>query len=197
MQNVQAAINLFISRGWITSTTPVFANGVSNGGGFAPLVSRTLNFRATSIYISSGLASVMPQTTVPTIYNLMQNDRVLGANGIAQAYSYYQNLLARGVRAQYNVLTPSPVFPERFRRIAGLTAADSQNIYNALKQNGFLDARDFLINDPASSNWRNVIPSQYASYLTEISSQLTVCYAQHMFYSDYNRRVLDFFNASR
>ncbi len=197
MQNVQAAINLFISRGSISAATPIFANGISNGGGFAPRVSLALNFRATSIFIASGTTPIISQTTVPTIWNLMQNDSTIGADGIAQAFSNYQNLLGRGVPAQYNLLAPSPVYPERFRRISSLTQTDSQTIYNALKQNGFLNSRDFLIQNPTVSNWSSVIPPQYNSSLNDISDQLTICYTEHKFYSDHDRRVLNFFNARR
>ena len=194
MQNVQAALNLFISRGWITSSTRIFANGISNGGAFAPRVSRALNFRGTSIFIAAGPSNVMLQTTVPTIWNVMQNDTTIGADGIAQATANYQNLLGRGVVAQYNLLSPSPVYPERFRRIGNLTAQDSQTIYSSLKQNGFLDSRDYLIQNPTLSNWASVIPPQYNIYLNEIGEQLSICYTEHKFYSDYNRRVLSFFN---
>ena len=197
MQNVQAAINLFVSRGLISAATPIFANGISNGGAFAPRVSLALNFRATSIFIASGTANILSQTTVPTIWNLMQKDTTIGADGIAQAFSNYQNLISRNIPAQYNLLAPSPVFPERFWRISGLTQTDSQTIYNALKQNGFLDSRDFLINNPTTSNWFSVIPPQYNSYLNDIFDQLKICYTEHEFYSDHDRRVLDFFNVNR
>ncbi len=195
MRNVQAAINSFVARGLITNLTPVFAVGVSNGGAFAPRVSRALNFRGTAIFIAAGTANIMAQTTVPTVWFLMQNDSTIGGDGSAQAFSNFQNLRSRGVPAQYNVLAPSPVYPERFWRVAGLSASDSRAIYNALKQNGWLDARGYLIQNPKTSNWQNVIPAQYNSYQTEIGGQLEICYAEHNFYSDYDRRLLDFFNA--
>lgn len=93
------------------------------------------------------------------------------------------------------MLAPSPVYPERFWRINGLTAQDSRAIYDALKQNAFLDERDYLIENPKTSNWQNVLPAQYNSYSSEIANQLVICYTEHNFYSDYDRRVLDFFNA--
>lgn len=71
MQNVQAAVNSFVARGLMTAATPVFATGISNGGAFAPRVSRTLNFRGTAIFIASGTINVMTQTTVPTIWQIM------------------------------------------------------------------------------------------------------------------------------
>ncbi len=67
MQNVQAAINSFVSRGLMTTSTPVFATGISNGGAFAPRVSRALNFRGTTVFIAAVTITVLSQTTVPTI----------------------------------------------------------------------------------------------------------------------------------
>lgn len=195
MQNVQAAINLFVSRGLMTAATPIFATGISNGGAFAPRVSRALSFRGTAIFIAAGTSNILSQTTVPTIWLLMSKDTTIGSDGNAQAFSNYQNLIGRGVPAQYNVLAPSPVYPERFWRITNLTADDSRVIYNALKQNGFLDGRDYLVQNPTISNWQSVIPAQYTSYSTEIANQLEICYTEHNFYSDYDRRVLDFFNS--
>jgi hypothetical protein len=197
IQNVQAAINLFISRGLMTSSTPVFAHGFSKGGGFSPRVSRALNFRATSINLLAGTPDIINITTVPTIWCIGQNDGTIMAGGVRQAYQNYLNLLSRNVPAQYHLALPSPVYPERFWRIPGLTANDSRSIYNALKSNGFLDERDNLIQDPDTSGWQSVIPSQYNSYSSSISDQLRICYTEHTFFSDYDRRVLDFFNAYR
>ncbi len=197
MQNVHAALNLFIARGWIAASTKVFANGISNGGAFAPRVGRALGFRGTSIFIAAGPVAVMSQTNVPTVWNLMQNDTTIGAEGISQARANYQNLLSRGVTAEYNLLAASPVYPQRFRRIRSLTAADSQTIHNSLKQNGFLDARDYLIQNPTVSNWASAIPPRYNARLNEIGDQLRICYAEHHIYSDYNRRVLRFFDAQK
>ena len=195
MQNVQAALNLFIARGWIAAATKVFANGVSNGGAFAPRVSRALGFNGTSIFIAAGPLNVMSQTAVPTVWNLTQNDGTIGADGINQARTNYQNLRARGVAAEYNLLAASPVYPERFWRIRSLTREDSQTIYNSLKANGFLDARDYLIQNPIVSNWASAVPPRYNSFLNEIGEQLKICYAEHHNFSDYNWRVLQFFDA--
>lgn len=197
MQNVQTAINTFIQRGLMTASTPVFASGVSNGGGFAPRVSAALNFRGTAIYIASGTVNVMSATTVPTIWCLMQNDQTIGASGIQQARDNYANLLSRSIRAEFNVNPPSPVYAERFWRIPGLTESDSQTIYNSLKANGILDERDYQRQSPFTSGWQNYVPAQYNSYLDDILTQLEVCYTEHEFFSDYNRRVLRFFNSLR
>ena len=197
IQNVQAAINLFIQRGLITVTTPVFAHGFSKGAGFSPRVARALNFKATSMTGLAGTPDIINITTIPTIWCMPVNDGTIMVAGVQQSYNNYLNLVGRGVPAQHHKFMPSPVYPERFWRIAGLSQNDSRTIHAALKQNGILDGRDFLVQDPDVSGWQSAVPAQYNSFLQGIGEQLRICYAEHNFFSDYNRRVLDFFAAYR
>ena len=197
VKNVQAVIASLVARGRMAANDPLFAYGVSNGGGFSSRVSVLLNFRAGAISIAAGIGPFLDAGSVPFIWNLAENDdnEGVGAEGNARALQNYNALRARGIAAQYLVNPPSPVYPQRFARIAGLTAADSQTIYNSLKTGGFLDAQDFLRQNPQTSSWASVIPSQYAAQRTEIGEQLSVCYARHNFYSDYSNKVAAFFSA--
>lgn len=197
IQNVQAAINLFISRGWITASTSLFAHGFSKGAGFSPRVSRALNFKATSMNLLAGTPDIINITTIPIIWCIAINDGTIMPGGVQQSRNNYQNLLNRGVPAEYHLAVPTPVYPERFWRISGLTATDSQAIHAALRQNGFIDRRNFLLSDPDTSGWESAIPAQHTSFVSSIRDQLRICYTEHTFFSDYNRRVLDFFNTYR
>jgi hypothetical protein len=197
IQNVQAAINLFISRGLMTASTPVFAHGFSKGAGFSPRVARALNFRATSMNLLAGTPDIINITTIPIIWSIAINDGTIMPGGVQQSRNNYQNLVNRGVPAQYHLAVPTPVYPERFWRISGLSAADSQAIHAALREGGFIDGRDYLVADPDISGWESAIPAQYNSFTNSIRDQLRICYTEHTFFSDYNRRVLDFFNSFR
>lgn len=196
ISNIQAIIANLQQRGLLSANTPLVAQGTSRGGIFSSLVVYYLNFRADAIYIAYGANLIMPQTTVPTIFCLAANDdqAMVGDAGNQNAYNQVLNLQGRGIMASYNLHPSSPVYPERFWRIANLTVDDSHAIYNALKANGFLDSRDFLIQNPRESNWQSVIPSQYQLYMNGISTVLGAAYANHSFYSDYNSRVLRFFS---
>jgi len=196
ISNIQAIIANLQQRGLLSANTPLLAQGTSRGGIFSSLVVYYLNFRADAIYIAYGANLIMPQTTVPTIFCVAANDdqAMVGEAGNQNAYNQVANLRDRGIMASYNLHPSSPVYPERFWRIANLTADDSHAIYNALKANGFLDSRDFLIQNPRGSNWQSVIPPQYQFYTSGISSVLGAAYASHNFYSDYNARVLRFFS---
>jgi len=199
MQRVAALRNELIDQGTMRATDPLYLFGVSGGGMFASLFSQQevqneLDFtvKATALMVSPGYSQVMVSTssTVPTIFLLAQNDTAIPN---AQAVENFNFLVSRGIPSQLWINSPSPVYPERFWRINHLSRTDSENIYNALKTGGYLDENDFLLNNPAYSDWRIVIPSQYAGYLEGISDQLWVAYAEHMAISSFSGKILDFF----
>lgn len=196
--NIETLITNFEQRGLISEDDPLFAQGTSRGGIFSSLVVYFLNFQADAIYIAYGANVIMPETTVPTIFCSAANDdqEMVGQEGNQRAYEQSVSLQLRGIRSSYNLHRPSAVYPERFWGIANLTADDSRAIYNALKNNGFLDRADLLIENPRSSNWQAVIPANYQPYVNALKSELGAAYASHNFYSDYNSRVLRFFSES-
>src|SRR5690606_1748738 len=193
--NVQAVITTFRKLGLISKSVPLLAQGTSRGGVFSSEVVYFLNFRADAIYIAYGVNLIMPVTTVPTIFSLAANDDqpMVSQEGNQNAYNQFIDLQNRGIRTSYKLNQPSPVYPERFWRLAGLSRDDSRAIYQALKDNGFLDSRDLLIENPRDTDWRSVIPAKYNLYLNSIGSQLGACFASHNFFSDHNSRVLRFF----
>lgn len=199
LTNVQALINLFISRGLITQATPIFTLGMSNGGAFSPRAAYWLsisgaNVKGAAVYCAQG-DTFAGQSNVPTIWNLASNDGSIGASGNQAAYDAYQILIGRHIPTQYNVNLPSPVYAERFARIPGLTVSDSQIIYNSLKNNNYLGRGGYLIQDPNISNIQTAIPPAYNSYRSDIGDQLNACFTAHQFFSDFDSRVIAFFNA--
>jgi uncharacterized protein (TIGR03437 family) len=197
IRNIQAVINAFVARGLMSANDPLFALGTSNGGAFCSRAATLLQFKAGAISIAAGITAFIEQGNVPFIWNMAQNDdnSGVGADGNARARQNYDVLYGKNIDAFYLINPPSPVYPHRFWRIPGLTANDSQAIYNSLKSGGYLDANDFLRQNPNSSNWQTVIPAQYSSSRSAISDQLEVCFAAHKFFSDYSNKILTFFNA--
>ena len=197
--NIQAIINSFIARGLITSATPLFTVGMSNGGAFSPRAAYFLsvsgaNIKGAAVYCAQG-STFASQSNVPTTWNIAQYDDNIGADGNQGALTAYQIVSGRGIAAQYNINIPSPLYVQRFARISGLSLNDSQIIYDSLKNNGFLDSNNYLIQDPNTSGWENVIAATYNSKRGDIGDQLNVCYTAHQFFTDYNNRVIAFFNA--
>ena len=137
----------------------------------------------------------MALTEVPTIWAILQNDTVLSAGSVQRANSNYNNLQSRGILSEINLLRPTPVYPRRFWRIPGINQAESLEIFNLLKSNGFIDSRNYLKENPQFSNWEIVIPAKYNLFTNDIRDQLFVCFTEHKFFSNYNRRVINFFNS--
>ncbi len=198
LTNIQAVITNFQQRGIISANDPIVAQGTSRGGVFSSVAAYYLNFKAAAIYIGFGVNSIMPLTTVPTIFCSAVNDDedLVGPEGNQRAHDQAVSLQQRGIMASFNLHPATPVYPERFWRLANLTEADSHNIYNALKNGGFLDGRDLLIDNPRNTNWQSVIPPQYSPYISGISTILGSSYANHSFFSDYDSRVLSFYNSA-
>lgn len=197
--SVQSAINYFVGLGLMTANTPKFAIGMSNGGGFAPKPTYYLGFRACGIFCSSGQpAQIFNLTTAPTIWSLARNDDLYDhTTFLPNATTNLASLNAHGITGEIRENLPSPVYPRRFQRIAGFTAANSQTIYNSLKTGGFLDAQDFLLADPNTSGWLAALPPGFAPYQSDIEGQLDCCYSAHQFYSDFDNKVLQLFGARR
>lgn len=197
--NVKASINYFISLGLMTTNTPKYSTGMSDGGGFAPKPAYYLGFNACSIWCAAGAPlAAFNVSTVPTIWSLAQNDDLYNHTTFLQdSQTGLASLGAQHppVLGELRENTPSPVYPRRFMRIPGFTAAYSQMIYNDLKNNGFLNAQDYLLTDPNTSGWINVLPAGFVPYQSDIEDQLDCCYTAHQFYSDYNNKVLRFLGA--
>ncbi len=195
---VQGAINYLVGLELITSDTPRFSVGMSNGGGFAPRPAYWLNFNACAIWCSSGAPQqVFEVTTVPTLWNLARNDNLFEhPNFLQGAESRLAKLTARSIAGEIREHPPSPVHARRFLRIPGLTEADAQLIFASLNDRGYLDAGGFLLADPNTSGWQAglLLPPRF---IAAILDQLVCCYSGHGFFSEYGNKTLQFFGARR
>jgi hypothetical protein len=211
-QNVAATIQYFISQKLITASTPLFCQGMSDGTEMAVLVpwaiatnsgstslpTPSYNFEASACYCAYGVEDFGLVTRVPTIFNVAENDDVLGAKGNTQCQDNCNYLLGRGIRSEYNVHVASPVYPGRFASVPGLAMSDSVAIYQAIKAGGFLSSTDYVLTDPdvEASALGKALPSKYSSYALDLLSEIDVSYTSHDFYSDFDDLTLDFFDAS-
>ena len=78
------------------------------------------------------------------------------------------------------------------QRIDGLALADSETIYTALRNGGFLAEDNYVIDSPKTSGWESVIPVEYDDFMKQIADQLKAAHAAHGFTADLNDKVLDF-----
>ncbi len=193
VQNVQALITHLRRINVIGNSTPIYAIGISNGGGFSSRVSSLLSMRAQHLSISSGIQNVMRQSRVPTVWQINASDDVIGESGNLEAKSNFADLLARRVPAAFYELETSPVYPERFQRIPGISVNDSIALHQQIQSSGALDSNYFLTTNPESLNLHPTLPAG-VNY-SQISQQLELAYAAHEFGSENRQRILAFFDA--
>ncbi len=199
--SVQGAIAYLKAQGLIGDATPLFGIGMSNGGGFAPKAAYYLGFRASANVCSSGSpAQLFNLTSVPNIWSLAQaDDQVTHPTFLPDAQSHVMVLQNRGIANELRENPPSPVYPMRFARIAGITLSDSQAIFQSLDSGGFLDANHFLQASPDTNATAltAALPAAYSPFAKDILEQLNCCYSEHQFFSDFSNRILAFFKADR
>ncbi len=204
MQRLAHVHTQLTAEGKIRAEYPVYCMGISYGGIFATMVAEqagqgALPFAVNAVasYISWGNREALAATLSPTIFIQARNDNVIDNTG---ALVNFDLLLDRGIASQVWILAPTPVHPDRFWGIPGLSQGDSQLLQSGLKAKGMLDANDFLLPSALSDSngdglpeWRTAIPAGYAAFLFEISNQLLVAHTGHIFFSDLNDKTFAFF----
>ena len=197
VQNVQALIAALQSRGLIAQGTPVFAEGTSNGGGFASRVSALLSMRAQALVISTGIQAIVTQASVSTIFSLARRDSIISSAGIIEAQASSTVLRSRRIASELNVLEPSPLAVERLTRISGVTVAAAQVFLSNLRGAGWLDAEDFLVRSPLGRpELALLLPAALAPFSGEVSGALEIAWAEHHVASDFAHRIVHFFEAA-
>ena len=199
VRNIQQLIASFTAQGLMSSSTPAFASGMSDGAAAALRFAFLLNWKGSHQACVPGNLQIAQTTRVPGIWTMAQNDIVADPQRNASALTNYNALLSRSVSADFVAVAPSAVYPTRFAQIAGVSEATSTTIYAAFKGGGMLDANDYLLNDPSTAAAIGVtatlIPAAARTFSEEIQNQLNVAYAAHQFSAASNRRVMEFFKA--
>lgn len=204
MQRLAEVHKQLAQKGKILPGYPVYCVGISQGGLFASIVAAQagqgalpFNVKAMAAYISPGNREAMTTLLTPTIFVMAQNDDIIDNS---TALANFNLLISRDIASQVWTLEPTPVNPDKFWGIQGLSQTDSQSLQNQLKVSGMLDPQDCILNsafkdlnNDGMPDWMAAIPVEYAVFLEEIRSQLLVAYAGHAFFSDLNDKTFNFF----
>lgn len=191
VRHVRAVLQALRQRRLLGGAEPIYALGVLGGGFFAARLAPLLPCKAAAIFLTA--ANLPPGYQVPTIWLMAQNQM----NRQPRALAEYTALSRRGVAAKFDINDPSPVYPLRFWRIQGVTPDDSRAIHRLLREKGVLDAHDLLAQNPESSGWETMLPPPFLKLRGPLREQLDVCFALPRFYSDFDHRILDFFDEHR
>lgn len=200
--NIKIITETLLGRGLFPRSTPRFSVGMSNGGSFSVSLATIYRFKAGVSYCAQGNGPIFGVTTTPIQFCMAKYDKndQVGASGNAQALTNSNVLNNRNICSKYFSHDRSPVYPERFLRRSDITTAQSTAIFNQLKSNGVLDSKNYLLLSSDSlvtrimanpAAWSAVV-SLTGAQQNFVKDQIDAMYAEHKFYSDYNKRTLQF-----
>lgn len=191
------------SQGLVPASTPRFVFGMSNGGAMAVTVGAMLNVEAAISYCSSGLTPVAAATETPTAWFMCEHDQNNPAN-IDKATTHHQDLVARSIPTELVLHPASPLYSERFTRVASIDAVTSATLVSELDAQGLLSPDGFVEvfraeltqtltgNPDAFPTWASLSNPDANAALDQIS----IVTADHKFYDDLAARTVAFFDAA-
>lgn len=195
IKNVEAQLLFFKNQNLIDTATRRFYVGISNGGGFASMISYWVPVKATVIFIAGGRDWLYALSEPPvTGWVVSVNDSVVD-NSKALANI---ELMKANNQATWMHWTnaPQPIKANSFVRIPGINAANSKGIYDDLKAAKLLDSCDMLTVDPLTGTEVDVVLDNVPqAYQKDVRDQLNELFAEHSFTSEFNDAILQFFAA--
>lgn len=196
-------LDTLVRRGIITPTTPLYAVGMSVGGGYAIGVGYALQFQAWANFCSGGSQVICQNTAVPGLLCPAEfdanRDEDIGGNTI-KAFGNYKTLQERGVPSEYLLNRRHPLYPERFARIKGISRQESRMLFGELEVRGCLNSEKFPVFNADSIElairYTNLFP-EFANLREDLWKealyQYRVAFADHEFHADFTTAILDFF----
>jgi predicted esterase len=176
----------------IPAAMPIYGVGMSRGGRFATLAGYALRMKAVVMMVADVVEEIIPVSTVPMLWCLAERDVIIDRD---QAFDNYQQLNKRGVEVSFYVHPQTPLYPLYFVNTNEIDYAASVQLFADLKENGFLDENNFLIENPRFSGWEKLAADYPEEIRIDLWDRLLVAYGEHAFYSDCDHRILDFFDA--
>ncbi|MES2638526.1 MAG: hypothetical protein V4850_03565 [Myxococcota bacterium] len=172
---------------------PTIAWGVGSGAEFAHSLGVALPADAVVAYCAPGRRYLVESTTAPTAWFMAARDSTW-PDGDDQAVAYAAGLEARGVTAEAWVHPPTPLYDERFTRVAGISAALSTTIADSLRTAGYVDANDewLVTGEEAASDLGGL--GLTASQEIQVGAEIEIMAADHRLYDDYAAATLAFLN---
>jgi dienelactone hydrolase len=205
--NVKGVLGALVSKHGLPAQSPIYAIGMSNGGAFSVTLGAVFGqdaalkgrIKAVASYCASGSTPVAKATTTPTIWLMCENDSNTQVSN-AKAKTNHDALIANKVASAFAEHPPSPLYDQRFTRVAGIDAVTSKALTDDLRAAGLIDGATSLLNKtyaelqlevPKLASFKGLSPKQKG----EVGSQLKVLIADHKFHADWAARTLTFFEA--
>ena len=202
--NIKALTDTFNKRAYTNNSIPQFSIGMSNGGSFSAALSALYRFKSGVSYCASSSALVFANSVTPFQFCMAKFDdnAEVGAQGNADASTYAQTLLSRGICSKYFINNHSPIYKERFARSGDISIAVSTNIVNELKANAWIDSKNYLkASAETIVDAVQLTPSNYPVLVglpvlqqLYVANEIDAMFAAHQFYSDFNKTTISFLN---
>ncbi|MEN0047646.1 MAG: hypothetical protein AAF806_11360 [Bacteroidota bacterium] len=200
-RNMEIIIRTFEDRG-VLNRNNIHTIGMSNGGSFSGTFSFFFDAKTSVIYQAGSQQFIAKNTNAATLFCMMPNDDIIQTDGNEDALAHHNILKTRGIRSEYFMNVPYPVYSAYFQRV-GIDAVISEAIFEELKTNQVIDNQNFLqfsLEELQEQIQRN--PSSW-SVLSGLSTRnlidavglLDVAYGGHQFYSNHNKRTINFLGA--
>ncbi len=212
--NLNALVADLRAAGAIGPATPLYALGMSNGGSTAvslgavgasavAAVFPELRFRAVVSHCADARPGPVAVTTTPTAWLLCgRDDNPQVDNDAAVANS--AALAGRGVPTFALLHPASPLYAERFLRVAGIALATSQALAGELRAAGFVGADGFFTTGTDAIVAAVTVTPALVPTLTalpggvrlRVVDQMRAMQAEHQMFSDWAARAIAFFDAA-
>ena len=212
-RSLDTLLGSLVSTSVIPAGLPTYVMGMSNGGAMAISLGAiaataaapsfpNLRFKAVISYCAQGNPAAVGITTTPSAFYLCGNEENENVSN-SQALANSQTLVGRGVPTTGILHPATPLYNQRFIRVAGVSAAQSLAVANELRAGGFVDANGFFSTSTAAiSAAFTASPASFPtiSGLTGaqrfvLLGQIAVMRAAHQFFSDWTSRSLRWFAA--
>ncbi len=200
--NIRIITNTFYNRGVTDISKSRYSIGMSNGGNFSTALSTIYKFKSGVSYCAPSGNAIAQSTTTPLQFCMAQfdNNPNVGPAGNANALNNANTIAGRGICSNYLIKIHSPLYPERFARHGDISVEQSAAIFNELKANGLLDAKnyfkgytdDFLSAYQSNPSAFPQISSLSPNQKITVNEQITLSVSDHHMYSDYNKATLAF-----
>jgi hypothetical protein len=189
--NVRALIDALHADGTVPTNVRIAAWGMSSGGFFAHAVGAVGLADAVVGYCAAGGRDANDATTAATAYYMAINDQTF-PTGAADAAEFSKNLTARGVASDVYVHPLTPLYDQRFERVAGIDAAKSKEIADQLRASGAVDANDLWTKAGSAITGTLSVSGLTPEQLTAVKAEIEIMAADHELYDDVAARMVAF-----
>jgi hypothetical protein len=189
LRNVERLVAALVDDGTVPDGGPVVAWGKSSGAIFAHTVGAAGVADRVVAFCAAGTDEAMAITEAHIGWYLTANDKTI-PTAIADAMAAQPVLEARGLDTDLYVHPTTPLYDQRFERVAGIDAALSADLAARIRDGGFVDADDqwLVAGTAVSIDLDDLTGVQRTAVLAEIEMMA----ADHELYDDVAARVVEF-----